>query len=120
MKVGGEIIRLMERVDLSMQMGIFMTEIGRTTKLMVMVFIATLMVLGTRGTGRKTSNMGGVSRHGPMELVTKVTMWKVKNMGSESLHGQTKAHITDSSLKTTLMEKVKSVFNRNNRCLPVV
>jgi hypothetical protein len=40
MKVGGKIIRLMEKVDLFMQMVMYMMDSGLTIKLMDMEYIA--------------------------------------------------------------------------------
>jgi len=52
MKVTGKIAKQPVRVDLFMQMAMYMTAIGRTTKQMDLEFIPIWMELGTKGNGK--------------------------------------------------------------------
>lgn len=74
MKVTGKIAKQPVRVDLFMQMAMYMTAIGRTTKQMDLEFIPIWMELGTKGNGKKINSMGKVLRLGTMELHTKEFM----------------------------------------------
>ena len=56
MKDGGKTTKQMEKVDLFMQMEIFMMDTGRTIKLMALEFIVISMAQDTRDTGKKTNN----------------------------------------------------------------
>jgi hypothetical protein len=59
-------------------MVIFMTVSGRTIKLMALENTLKLMVPSMKDTGKRTSNMETVWKHGQMMLDMKVNMFKEK------------------------------------------
>lgn len=105
MKVGGETIRPMAKVDSSMPMEISTMVFGRTIRRMALVFTVTWTVQDTRDTGRKTSSTDKGLRHGQMELVIKEIMLRERSTALVSSLGLMEAPMTVNSMKITLRDK---------------
>jgi hypothetical protein len=106
MRVIGEMIKLMDAVDLFMQMAMSMRVSGKMIKLMVSENTIILMVLAMRAIGKKTSNMAMVRRLGLMELAMKESTKKEKKMAMENFHGLMDQHTKANLLITTFKVKV--------------
>lgn len=88
MKASGHMIRLMERVALSIQMVMFTKENGSMIRLRAMECILIWMGLSTRVTGKKISNMVRVRKPGQMALCTKGIISMVRSMDEVFSNGQ--------------------------------
>ena len=107
-KVGGKITKPTEWVDLSMQMVMFMMEIGLMIKHTDLVFTVILMELNTKANGKKTSNMVMVLKHGQMVQDIKVNTFKERNTVKDNSHGLMEAPLLDSLSITILKDKANT------------
>jgi hypothetical protein len=76
MRVNGETIKLMERVNFGMQMEMFMKEIGKTIKLMALVCISMLMGPNMKEIGKMICKTDGELKVGQMEVNMKEVIKK--------------------------------------------
>ena len=90
-----------------MQTEMFMTDLGRMTKRMASVFIATLTAQGTKASGRKTSSTAMVLRPGPTEQATKGSMLKDASMDRAASLGLITAP-TPATLSKTISKELVS------------
>ena len=98
---GGKIIRLMEGVDLYMQMVIYMMDSGKTIRLMDMEYTSNKVGSNTQAIGLRTSNMGREKKHGLMELLMMENILMERRMGLESLYGLMEALMKDNFMIIT-------------------
>lgn len=86
-----------------MQMVMFTRASGRMTRLMDMASTCIPMAHNMKDSGKKTSSMEKVKRHGLMVLSTKEIILRVKRTVLESLDGLMVLLMKDNSLITTSM-----------------
>jgi hypothetical protein len=76
-------------------MGIFMREIGKTTKQMDMALINIIMVLDMKVNGSMIISMEKEFRLGSMEAVIKASIPKVRKTDKENILGKMEATLSD-------------------------
>jgi hypothetical protein len=81
---------------------------GKMIKLMVKVYIPTLIVVDTKVIGLRTNNTGMVWKDGQTVHLMRDNMSKVKSMAVESLLGLTEALLLENFLTTTFKAMVST------------
>jgi len=103
-KVNGRMIKQTEKVDSSTLMEMSMKVIGLMIRLMVTEFILILMELNTSETGKKTSRMDMVLRHGQMVLSIQELTLMERNTVKVNLFGLMAQDMRENLMTTTFME----------------
>lgn len=98
MKVSGLKAKQQEKVDLCIQMEIFMKASGRMINLMDLVFITIVMVQGIKVIGKMICNMVKESKYGQKAVHMRVHIIKEKNMVKGYIDGQMDQSMMDNGL----------------------
>jgi len=100
-KVGGEIIKPMEKVVSFTLMVMYMMACGLMTRHMAMVFIAIWTELSTKVTGKRINNTDKVLRPGQMVPSMMVSTYMERSMDKVDSHGLMEAHTLVNLKKIT-------------------
>jgi hypothetical protein len=105
----GKMIKQMEEGDLFTLMGMFITESGRMTKLMALVFTITQMVQDMKVNGLRTNSMVKAKKSGLIMLATKAIIRKVRSMDTANSYGLMDQLILEPLSITILKEQASTL-----------